>query len=117
MMIRHLLLDAIEHYSEDGIVPIFLMLKDYDVSGSSLFEYLVAKIHNFSPGINTEQLTSLLDEGRCLLLLDGLDEVGTKQADTFEKKLEEFGKIKGRLMKVAELSNQEKLMAAGYKEA
>lgn len=90
MMIRHLLLDAIEHYSEDGIVPIFLMLKDYDVSGSSLFEYLVAKIHNFSPGINTEQLTSLLDEGRCLLLLDGLDEVGTKQADTFEKKLEEF---------------------------
>ena len=90
MMIRHLLLDSIEHYSEDGIVPIFLMLKDYDVSGSSLFKYLVAKIHNFSPGINTEQLTSLLDEGRCLLLLDGLDEVGTKQADTFEKKLEEF---------------------------
>lgn len=32
MMIRHLLLDAIEHYSEDGIVPIFLMLKDYDVN-------------------------------------------------------------------------------------
>ena len=29
----------------------------------------------------------------------------------------EHGKIKGRLMKVAELSNQEKLMAAGYKEA
>ena len=29
----------------------------------------------------------------------------------------EQGKMKGRLMKVAELSNQEKLMAAGYKEA
>lgn len=90
MMIRHLLLDAIEHYSEDGIVPIFLMLKDYDVSSSSLLDYLVSKIRNFSPGITAEQLTSLLDAGRCLLLLDGLDEVGTKQADAFEKKLEEF---------------------------
>jgi len=90
MMIRHLLLDAIEHYPEDGIVPIFLMLKDYDVSGGSLLEYLVTKIHNFSPGIAAEHLTSLLDAGRCLLLLDGLDEVGTKQADAFEKKLEEF---------------------------
>lgn len=90
MMIRHLLLDAIERYPEDGVVPIFLMLKDYDVSSGSLFEYLVTKIHNFSPGITVEQLMFLLDEGRCLLLLDGLDEVGTKQADAFEKKLEEF---------------------------
>lgn len=90
MMIRHLLLDAIERYPEDGIVPVFLMLKDYDVSNSSLMEYLVTKIHNFSPGITADHLTSLLDAGRCLLLLDGLDEVGTKQADAFEKKLEEF---------------------------
>ncbi len=90
MMIRHLLLDAIERYPEDGIVPVFLMLKDYDVSSSSLMEYLVTKIHNFSPGITPDHLTALLDAGRCLLLLDGLDEVGTKQADAFEKKLEEF---------------------------
>lgn len=90
MMIRHLLLDAIEQYPQEDVVPIFLMLKDYDVSSGSLLEYLVAKIHNLSPGISMEHLTSLLDAGRCLLLLDGLDEVGTKQADTFEKKLEEF---------------------------
>ena len=90
MMIRHLLLDAIDHYSDNGVVPIFLMLKDYDVGNYSLLEYMVAKIRNFSPGITAEHLTTLLDAGRCLLLLDGLDEIGTKQADAFEKKLEEF---------------------------
>ena len=90
MMIRHLLLDTIENYPEEGIVPVFLMLKDYDVSSGSLLEYLIAKIHNFSPGITAEYLTSLLDTGHCLLLMDGLDEVGTKQADDFEMKLEEF---------------------------
>ena len=41
MMIRHLLLDSIERYPDDGIVPIFVMLKDYDVNSESLFDYLL----------------------------------------------------------------------------
>ena len=90
MMIRHLLLDSIERYSEDGIVPIFVMLKDYDVNSASLFDYLYAKIHNFGTEISRAYLQSLLDAGKCLLLLDGLDEISTKYADAFEKKLEEF---------------------------
>lgn len=90
MMIRHLLLDAIERYPEEGIVPIFVMLKDYDVNSGSLFDYLYAKIHSFGTGISRAHLQSLLDDGKCLLLLDGLDEVSTKYAEAFEKKLEEF---------------------------
>ena len=39
------------------------------------------------------------------------------EIEKYEEEGMEHGKIKGRLMKVAELSNQEKLMAAGYKEA
>lgn len=35
-------------------------------------------------------LQSLLERDECLLLLDGLDEIGTKYAEAFEKKLEEF---------------------------
>ena len=90
MMIRHLLLDAIERYPEDGIVPIFVMLKDYDVENSSLFDYLFTKIHNLCMGVSRAQLQYLLDMGKCLLLLDGLDEISVKHAEIFEKKLEEF---------------------------
>ena len=43
--------------------------------------------------------------------------IHTKTLYEFREEGMEHGKIKGRLMKVAELSNQEKLMAAGYKEA
>lgn len=90
MMIRHLLLDSIERYPDDGIVPIFVMLKDYDVNSESLFDYLYTKIHNFGTGVSRAHLQSLLERGECLLLLDGLDEIGTKYAEAFEKKLEEF---------------------------
>ena len=43
--------------------------------------------------------------------------IHTRTLYEFREEGMEHGKIKGRLMKVAELSNQEKLMAAGYKEA
>lgn len=43
--------------------------------------------------------------------------IHTKTLYEFREEGMEHGKIKGTLMKVAELSNQEKLMAAGYKEA
>lgn len=89
MMIRHLLLDAIERYPESGVVPIFVMLKDYDVS-DSLFDFLYTKIHNFGTGVSRPHLQSLLERGKCLLLLDGLDEISTKYAEMFEKQLEKF---------------------------
>lgn len=43
--------------------------------------------------------------------------IHTKTLYEFREEGMEHGKIKGTLMKVDELSNQEKLMAAGYKEA
>ncbi|MCC8128140.1 MAG: NACHT domain-containing protein [Clostridiales bacterium] len=90
MMIRHLLLDAIERYPKEGIVPIFVMLKDYDVNSGTLFDYLFTRIKNYGTGITQSQLQSLLNSGKCLLLLDGLDEIGTKFADAFEQALEDF---------------------------
>ena len=90
MMIRHLMLDAVERYQEDGIVPLFVVLKDFDLSSDSLFDYIYGKIHNLGTGISRPHLRSLLENGKCLVLLDGLDEINTKYADAFEKKLEEF---------------------------
>ena len=90
MMLRHLLLDSIENYTANGIVPIFVMLKDFDVNCSSLFDYLYLKIEKYGTGITKLHLHSWLESGKCLILLDGLDEIVTKNAAAFEQKLEAF---------------------------
>lgn len=90
MMIRHLLLDTIENYPAEGTIPLFLMLKDYDVCSGSLLDYIIKTIQNFSPRITAEYLVTFLDTGKCLLLLDGLDEIATIHAASFERRIEEF---------------------------
>ena len=64
-------------------------------------------------------LGRLRDKSRKVLQITEIEkyESGKIHTRTLYEEGMEHGKIKGRLMKVAELSNQEKLMAAGYKEA
>ena len=67
-------------------------------------------------------LGRLRDKSRKVLQITEIEKYGSGKIHTrtlyeFREEGMEHGKIKGRLMKVAELSNQEKLMAAGYKEA
>ena len=90
MMMRHLLFDAISRYSETKILPIFLMLKDFEDNGRPLFDYICENVCNYGTGITKEILISLLQTGRCLLLFDGLDEMGTKNGDHFGRLLESF---------------------------
>jgi hypothetical protein len=90
MMLRHLLLDAIERYDESEIVPLFIPLKDFDDSAGTLFDYVFSKLDGYGVGITKPQFESLLADGKCLVLFDGLDEIGTKHGGRFEKELEEF---------------------------
>lgn len=67
-------------------------------------------------------LGRLRDKSRKVLQITEIEKYESSKIHTrtlyeFREEGMEHGKIKGRLMKVAELSNQEKLMAAGYKEA
>mgnify|MGYP001007320172 FL=1 len=67
-------------------------------------------------------LGRLRDKSRKVLQITEIEKyesgkINTRTLYEFREEGMEHGKIKGRLMKVAELSNQEKLMAAGYKEA
>jgi hypothetical protein len=90
MMLRHLLLDAIERYDASGIVPLFIALKDYDDTAEDLFGYTFSKLEGYGTEITKVQFESLLTAGKCLLLFDGLDEIGTKYGGQFEKELEAF---------------------------
>lgn len=90
MMLRHLLLDAIERYDKNEIVPLFIPLNDFDETAGALFDHIFSKLDGYGAGIMKPQFESLLADGKCLLLFDGLDEIGTKHGGRFEKELESF---------------------------
>lgn len=73
--LKYILLRALDGYLEDKKVPIFISLKDWSDSQISLFDFIVKQ---FSI-CNLPEADPLIDEmllkGKCLLLLDGFDEV------------------------------------------
>jgi predicted NACHT family NTPase len=90
MMMRHLLLNAVENYEEIFMVPVFIPLKDFDEMFDTLFEYAYSKVTSLCNEITEEQFEDALNKGKCLLLFDGLDEVGSASAKRFERDLESF---------------------------
>ncbi len=90
MMMRHLLLNAVDTYADLTIIPVFIPLKEFDETIDNLFEYVYSKITSLYGGITEEQLKRILEKGKCLLLFDGLDEINSTYARQFERELENF---------------------------
>jgi hypothetical protein len=88
MMMRHLMLDAIANFDDLKRFPVFVPLKDFDETASSLFDYVYSKIGVFDSNLKIDQFEEMLSNGSCLLLLDGLDEIGAGSAKRFEHELE-----------------------------
>lgn len=90
MMMRHLLLNAIDNFETFKLIPVFIPLKDFDNSSGKLFDYIFAKISDFESGITKADFVKALSAGRCLLLFDGLDEIGMNNVGFFERQLCSF---------------------------
>jgi hypothetical protein len=90
MMMRHLLLDAIDDYKEGGQIPVFIPLKDYSDSYTDLFDYVYEKFDGLDGNHDDYEFEALLSEGKCLLLFDGLDEIKSDYRKKFERDLENF---------------------------
>lgn len=90
MMMRHLLLNSVDNYKEMQTIPVFIPLKDFDETIDSLFEYTFLKVTSLCGEITEDQFEDLLNKGKCLLLFDGLDEIGSWYAKRFERQLERF---------------------------
>lgn len=72
-------------------VPIYLRLKDLaedarNEDGFNLLNYITQELY----GCGLEQLTALLNRGRALILLDGLDEVPAKDNDQVLRQIHRF---------------------------
>ena len=90
MMMRHLLLNSIDNYDELHMIPVFIPLKDFDEKFDTLFDYAHSKITGLCSEITEQQFEDALNKGKCLLLFDGLDEIGSSSAKRFELDLEKF---------------------------
>ena len=88
MMMRHLMLNAIANFDDLKLFPVFVPLKDYDETVTTLFDYTYSKIGIFDSRLTAEQFEQLLVHGFCLLLFDGLDEIGAGYTKRFERELE-----------------------------
>jgi len=87
MMMRHLLLDSIARFDFYGKLPVFIALKNYS-SDCDLKTFIYQSFRAIDISITKEQIFDLMDEGNCIILLDGLDEIASSLRDKFEKELE-----------------------------
>lgn len=90
MMLRHLLLDAIDNYHEEHLLPIFIPLKNYDLSYDSLLSYVYQIFDSLGGGKSLADFEAYLEKGSCLLLFDGLDEINSDYRGKFEMQFETF---------------------------
>ena len=90
MMMRHLMLDAINTYEDAQLIPIFIPLQDFDLSFDSITDYIYAEICNLWSELKKDDLITLLASGKALILLDGLDEIHTSKIPAFRKMLNSF---------------------------
>jgi len=88
MMLRHLLLDAIDKYDTFRHVPVFVPLKDY--TGLPLADFIYSRINTLNNIVSRDAFDAALSNGLCLLLFDGLDEMDGERSRCFEGELEHF---------------------------
>ena len=88
MLMKHLFFSSVTDLNESGLLPILLPLRKYDESIQDLTEFIYRIVAEFDRGVPQEDITKLLKGGKCILLLDGLDEVVSSVRSRFETALE-----------------------------
>lgn len=90
MMMRNILLTAIDEYDEEGRIPLFIPLKDYDKAYDSFTDYIFEMVSNLWPDLTAEGMETLLKSGKVLFLFDGLDEIHASLLSAFTKQMNGF---------------------------
>lgn len=88
MMMRHLFLTSIKKYAQSGKLPILVTLREFGQDNSDLFNVIVDSVHRFDITFSAAHVHKLMAEGKCQLLLDGLDEIKASDMDSFQRQLD-----------------------------
>ena len=88
MMMRHLFLASIKKYAQSGKLPILVTLREFGQDNSDLFNVIVDSVHRFDITFSAAHVHKLMTEGKCQLLLDGLDEIKASDMDSFQRQLD-----------------------------
>ncbi|MCD7762785.1 MAG: NACHT domain-containing protein [Lachnospiraceae bacterium] len=89
MMMKHLLLSAASSYEDTGILPVLVSLKDYSHE-KHLSDFIYDSVESSGFEVGKEDFLGLLRAGKCLLLLDGYDEIKNDERDSFDVEVEKF---------------------------
>lgn len=90
MMMRHFLLSSANEYQQTQIIPLFVRLKNYDTHYKDVVDFIQEEISPLWPNISVAELSTYLDEGRMLILLDGLDEINNTLSNAFQNNFSKF---------------------------
>ena len=90
MLLRSIFAKQVENYRTTNIFPIFIEARSFDISYSTLIEYVVASMKHYSTGITVEMIQKLLDAGKVVLFFDGVDEMTAATRDVFMNHIDSF---------------------------
>lgn len=90
LMLQHLFVDAANKYSETGLLPIFIELREFSFGHRDIFDMIVETVQSMDDSFTREDAHQLLAAGRCQLLLDGVDEIDPSDIKDFQRKLALF---------------------------
>ncbi len=90
LMLQHLFVDAANKYSETGLLPIFIELREFSFEHRDIFDMIVETVQSMDDSFTREDVHQLLAAGRCQLLLDGVDEIDPSDIKDFQRKLDLF---------------------------
>ena len=87
MMMRHLFFECADNYKDDDLLPILVPLNNYKETQTDLTVVLYDTICEFSDDVDWDDFDKLLESGKLIILLDGLDEVVGNTRNVFQSAL------------------------------
>lgn len=90
IMLRHLFVQALSDMKKTGKIPLLAEIRNLAYSNKTILDYLVESVTKFDESFSKEKLASLLKEGRCQILLDGIDEIDLSDKDSYISQMKDL---------------------------
>lgn len=90
LMLQHLFVESAKQYSQTGLLPIFVELREFSFDHRDIFDTVLMTVQNMDETFTREEAIKMLSAGRCQLLLDGVDEIDQTDIKDFQRKLMSF---------------------------